>query len=253
VLFVDYDGTLAPFQIKRDQAFPYPGVAPLLEGIVRAGQTRVVVISGRDAEEVPPLLNIHPRPEVWGSHGLQRLRTDGSMEMMRLEARTMQGLSEAARWLDGQQLRHVAEFKTGSIAIHWRGLNQKETEDLRARVTLGWCPIAETSGLDLMEFDGGIEILAREAAKGDAVRSFLSEISPETPAAYLGDDYTDESAFQAIQGRGISILVRPAWRRTGAQYWLKPPQELLEFLDLWLKASLKHIALGGGAAAAVSG
>src|ERR1035441_2252372 len=72
VLLLDYDGTLAPFRARRDQAYPYPGVALVLQEIVRSGKTRVVVISGRDATDVLPLLNIDPRPEVWGVHPLQR-------------------------------------------------------------------------------------------------------------------------------------------------------------------------------------
>ena len=253
VLLVDYDGTLAPFRAKRDQAYPYPGVAPLLQAIVRNGHTQVVVISGRDATDVLPLLNIHPHPEVWGIHGLQRLKTDGSMEMPPLDERTLTGLSDADRWLGYQQLRHTAEFKAGSVAVHWRGLSESAAEDLRARVLLGWRSIAESSGLDLLEFDGGVEIRASEADKGDAVRTFLSEISPDTPAAYLGDDTTDESAFRAMQGRGLCVLVRPRWRRTAAQLWLKPPDELLDFLGLWLKTRVEHDTFDSGAAAAVNG
>ncbi|HMB83459.1 MAG TPA: trehalose-phosphatase [Terriglobales bacterium] len=253
VLLLDYDGTLAPFHAQRDQAHPYPGVALILQEIVRNGRTRVVVISGRDAADVLPLLNIRPRPEVWGIHGLQRLKTDGSMEMPRLDERTLNALSDADRWLGYQQLRHTAEFKTGSVAVHWRGLSESGAENLRCRVLLGWRPIAENSGLDLLEFDGGVEIHAREADKGDAVRIFLSEISPDAPAAYLGDDNTDESAFRAMQGRGISVLVRPRWRQTAAQLWLKPPGELLAFLGLWLKACIESGTFGSDAAAAVNG
>jgi len=253
VLLLDYDGTLAPFRAKRDEAYPYPGVAPLLQEIVRNGRTQVVVISGRDATDIPPLLNIHPCPEVWGIHGLQRLKTNGSMEMPRLDERTLNGLSDAERWLGYQQLRHTAEFKAGSIAVHWRGLSESDAEDLRARVLLGWRSIAESSGLDLLEFDGGVEIRASEADKGDAVRTFLSEISPDTPAAYLGDDTTDESAFRAMHGRGLCVLVRPGWRRTAAQLWLKPPDELLDFLGLWLKTCVEHDTFDSGAAAAVNG
>ncbi len=253
VLLLDYDGTLAPFQIQRDQAYPYPGVTLILQEIVRNGRTRVVVVSGRDAKEVFPLLNIHPRPEIWGIHGLQRLKADGSMEMPRLDERTLDGLSDADRWLAYQQLRYVAEFKAGSIAIHWRGLNEIDAEDVRARVLLGWRPIAQHSGLDLLEFDGGVEIRARQADKGDAVRTFLSEISADTPAAYLGDDATDESAFRAMQGRGIGALVRPKWRQTAAQLWLKPPAELLDFFELWLEACTENNVLGDDLSAAVNG
>ena len=252
-LLLDYDGTLAPFHAKRDQAYPYPGVALMLQEIVRNGRTRVVVISGRDAAEVLPLLNIDPRPEVWGIHGLQRRKTDGTMEMPLIEERTRHALSDADRWLGYQQLRHTAEFKTGSIAVHWRGLSESSAEDLRARVLLGWRPIADHGGLGLLEFDGGVEIRASEADKGDAVRIFLSEISPDAPAAYLGDDSTDESAFRAMQGRGISVLVRARWRQTAAQLWLKPPGELLAFLGLWLKACIESGAFDGGAAATVNG
>jgi trehalose-phosphatase len=254
VLLLDYDGTLAPFHTRRDRAYPYPGVALLLQEIVRHGRTRVIVITGRDAEDVLPLLNVRPHPEVWGVHGLQRLNTDGSMEMPQLDERTLQGLSDADRWLGYQQLRHTAEFKAGSIAVHWRGLSETDAQDLQARALLGWRPIAEHSGLNLLEFDGGVEIRAFEADKGDAVRTFLREIGPDTPVAYLGDDNTDEAAFGALQervkqGSGISVLVRPIWRETAAKFWLKPPDELFDFLELWWKTCAQHGALAGGAAA----
>jgi trehalose 6-phosphate phosphatase len=239
-LLLDYDGTLAPFQAKRDQAYPYPGIALLLQEIVRNGRTRVVVISGRDTTDLLPLLNIHPRPEIWGVYGLQRLQKDGGMALPHLDERTLDGLSDADRWLGYQQVRGTAEFKAGSIAVHWRGLSETDAEDLRARVLLGWRPVAEQSGLDLVEFDGGLEIRASEADKGDAVYTLLNEISPQVPVAYLGDDSTDESAFRALQERGLSVLIRPTWRKTAAKLWLKPPDELLDFLGQWLKTCAQN-------------
>jgi trehalose 6-phosphate phosphatase len=243
----NYDGTLAPFQSRRDQAYPYPGVAQVLQEIVRDRRTRVVVVSGREATEVLPLLNVHPSPEVWGVHGLQRLKPDGSTEMPQLDERTLHGLSDAERWLGYQELLHTAEFKAGSIAVHWRGLSDNDTEALRARVRLGWRPIAMERQLDLLEFDGGLEIRARAADKGEAVRAFLEEIGADAPIAYLGDDNTDESAFKALQGRGLTVLVRPKWRTTAAQFWLKPPEELLDFLGLWLKNCAQRDALNNRA------
>jgi len=234
-LMLDYDGTLAPFQIKREKAFPYPGVALILQRIMSDARTRVVVISGRNANELIPLLNIEPRPEIWGVHGLQRMRVDGTIEAAHLDPRTVKALSDAEKWLNYQQLLHVAELKPGGIAVHWRGLGELVVEDLRSRVLLGWRLIAAESGLKLQEFDGGIEILAPEAVKGTAVRAVLGEIGPHAAVAYLGDDNTDESAFRAIGERGISVLVRPQRRRTAAKFWLKPPDEVVDFLELWLK------------------
>jgi trehalose 6-phosphate phosphatase len=253
LLMLDYDGTLAPFRKERDQAFPYPGVAPILREIIRSGRTRLVIVSGRDTGATVPLLGIHPNPEVWGLHGRQRLMPDGTIEMPVLDERLLTALSDADRWLGYQQVRHTAEAKAASLAVHWRGLDEREAEELRGRVLLGWKPIAQRAGLNLLEFDGGVEICARETDKGDAVRTLLREAGPASPAAYLGDDNTDENAFRAIQGRGLSVLVRPRWRNTAAQLWLKPPDELLRFLTRWLEVCQKKEAAGSEAAAAVNG
>lgn len=245
LLMLDYDGTLAPFTIRRDQAFPYPGVQPMLQQIIRTGRTRVVIVSGRDVDDTASLLNLAPCPEIWGLHGMQYRKPDGTTVTSPLNQSTLDALSDADRWLRYQRLREVAEFKTGSIAVHWRGLDERHAEELRGRVLLGWRPIAESSGLELLEFDGGLEICAPEADKGEAVRALLQSTSPGTPAAYLGDDTTDERAFLAMQGQGLSVLVRPRWRHTRAQLWLKPPDELLYFLTLWLEATTERDGAGG--------
>ncbi len=252
LLMLDYDGTLASFRKDPAQAFPYAGISPVLQEIVRIGKTRVVIISGRDAQDIIPLLDIEPPPEVWGLHGLQRIKPDGSTDLPPLDERTISELAAAEDWLRYQHLQNSAEFKTGSIAVHWRGLPESEAEELRGRVLLGWTPLARHAHLDLLEFDGGVEIRAHKANKGSAVRTILSEMNPGIPAAYLGDDTTDEHAFQAVNGRGLSILVRPVWRPTAAQSWLSPPAEVLDFLARWLKACLKRDASGTEKTAAVN-
>jgi len=72
--------------------------------------------------------------------------------------------------------------------------------------------------------------------KGDAIRAILTETKPDAAVAYLGDDQTDEDAFRALKGRGLTALVRPQSRPTAADIWLQPPQELIEFFDDWLHA-----------------
>jgi trehalose 6-phosphate phosphatase len=242
LLMLDYDGTLAPFRKNPKEALPYPGISQVLQEIVRAGKTRVVIVSGRNATDIIPLLDIEPHPEIWGLHGLQRLKPDGSTELPPLDERTISELAAAEDWLHYQHLQHSAEFKTGSIAVHWRGLPETEAEEVRGRVLLGWTPLAKYAHLDLLEFDGGVEIRAHKADKGAAVHTILGEMNPGIPAAYLGDDTTDEKAFQAVNGRALSVLVRPGWRPTAARLWLSPPEEVLDFLTRWLKACLERDA-----------
>jgi len=44
---------------------------------------------------------------------------------------------------------------------------------------------------------------------------------------------TDEDAFRAVKPRGIAVLVRPQFRPTTADVWLRPPDELVEFMRHW--------------------
>ena len=235
-LALDYDGTLAPFRVDRFAAVPYPGVAELIGRILKANRTRVVLVSGRPAEEVRDLLGIVPVPEIWGLHGRQRLRADGRSEILPMKDSDRETLEQAAAWLGSQRLEALAEFKAGSVAVHWRGLAPEESAEVRGRVTLAFGSLAERAGMALLEFDGGVELRSAEIHKGTAVRAIRSELAPDTPFAYLGDDLTDEDAFRALRGTGaLSVLVRPEWRETAAEVWLRPPDELLEFLAGWLE------------------
>ena len=236
VLLLDYDGTLAPFSVDRQRAVPYPGVIPALQEIVDTGRTRLVIVTGRNAHDIDSLLDIRPFPEVWGSHGLQRLRPDGTVEMPKIDLKALQALDDAERWLSYQGLHHMAEPKPGSIAVHWRAIDENSAIQLRGRILLGWFPIAERASLRVLEFDGGLELRVPDQDKSDAVRTILQEVGSGVPAAYLGDDVTDELAFRAMQQGGLAVLVRPEPRKTAARAWLRPPEELLQFLRQWRDA-----------------
>lgn len=233
-LLLDYDGTLAPFRVERERAFPYPAVVSLVTAIMSTGRTRVVLVSGRPAREVASILGITPHPEIWGAQGLERLRPDGSYEMPELSAETAAGIAEAGRWLSDRRVQQFAELKPGSLAVHWRGLSSKAAAGLRQKVLKGWQAIAQARKLTLMDFDGGLEIRTPIRNKGDAVQTILEELGDGVPVAYLGDDETDEDAFRALQSRGLTVLVRKAWRKSCAELWLRPPGELEEFLNQWL-------------------
>jgi trehalose 6-phosphate phosphatase len=235
-LALDYDGTLAPFRVDRFAAVPYPGVADLIRGIAATGRTRIVLMSGRLAEEVRHLLGITPVPEIWGLHGRQRLHPDGRSDVLPMKDSDRETLEQAAAWTETQCLESLAEFKPGSVAVHWRGLAQEAAAEVRSRVEPAFGLLAGRPGMALLEFDGGVELRCSEPNKGTAVRILRSELAPNAPLAYLGDDTTDEDAFRALHGTGaLTVLVRPEWRETAADLWLRPPDELVKFLAGWLE------------------
>ena len=100
-----------------------------------------------------------------------------------------------------------------------------------------WQSFAAGTALELHGFDGGLEIRPGGHDKGDAVRTVLGEMPSDTVAAYLGDDVTDEDAFTALDGRGLTVLVRGELRTTAAEVWLTPPSDLVAFLERWERAT----------------
>jgi trehalose-phosphatase len=237
VLVVDYDGTIAPFTANRRKAFPYPDVPPLLTQIMQSCGTRVILVSGRAAHGVAPLLGLDPAPETWGTYGLERLYADGRYEGPEVSDEALDALSQAEESLEGQGLDKCLEISPGSVAVHWRGLQPSEILDVRTKAYRVLNPLAVNAGLLVSDFDGGLEIRLRSANTGDAVRSILNEIDGDVPIAYLGDDTSDEDAFRVLNGRGLTVLVRPMYRFTAAQLWLQPPDDLIGFLHEWVRAA----------------
>jgi trehalose-phosphatase len=236
VLILDYDGTLAPFKIDPADAAPYPGVCELIEEIMDDPRTHVVIVSGRWIRDLMPLLPLKQLPEVWGSHGWEKLRFDGEYEMAQLHELAVKGLIETDQWI--AQIEAAGgrcERKPGSLAIHWRGLALERVTDIRRVVFDRWTAPGLHQHLVWHDFDGGIELRAPGRNKGYAVDQVLNGLHHVT-AAYLGDDLTDEDAFKAIEGRGLSVLVRPLYRPTAARLWLRPPLDLIDFLTRWRNA-----------------
>ena len=243
VLLVDYDGTIAPFRVDRNNAFPYPSVPDLLECIGNITRTRLVMVTGRKVEDLIHLLGIQPHPEIWGVHGLERLMPDGTYDFVRVHENEKKALFEAEALLEYEGLMELTETKPGAIAVHWRGLDKGAIHEARTAAYRAFLPLASQAGLLVSEFDGGVELRVAGRNKGDVVRIILAEVGEDVPVAYMGDDITDEDAFRALRwnSRGLGVLVRPEYRLTDASVWLRPPDELEGFLRDWLRAS------GGGA------
>jgi trehalose-phosphatase len=238
LLLLDYDGTLAPFRVNRFQARPWAGVRPLLERIQRQGRTRMAVITGRPAAEIAPLLGLNPPLEVWGLHGAERLYPDGRRDLEAAPTAALQKLDELRAFLRRDSLGGLFEDKPNAAVMHWRGASTQKASHIEKRTRQLFEPPAKLDGLNLLEFEAGIELrVGRD--KGGAVEAILSEAEADAPVAYLGDDLTDEAAFRAVKqagSRGLSVLMRQKWRATEADVWLRPPEELKELLRMWLKA-----------------
>jgi len=237
VLMLDYDGTLAPFREARDEAIPYPGVREAVTTLVGAKHTRVVIVSGRALRDLRPLLAVQPEPEMWGSHGWERYRPGVGEEQADPGTRARAGLARALAHARTVAPAGAVEIKPVSVAVHVRGMDSNTTEELLEEVRAGWTDVAVDTGLRMHDFDGGVELRVPGRDKGTSVRAILSESPRTASVAFLGDDRTDEDAFEVLRGLGLSVLVRSELRDTAADLWIRPPEELLEFLERWNRAA----------------
>ena len=237
-LLLDYDGTLAPFSCNPAQAYPYPEISETLRRIQCSTDTRLVVVTGRRVSDIPKLLNL-TGIEIWGCHGLERLRADGSNEIARIDARLLAAIETVNQLIACEGFSNLAERKTASIAIHWRG-KEHISENIVRRMRHIWSMIPDRADLRFAPFDGGIEIRVARIDKGDAVRTIFRDMGPNVAMAYLGDDITDEDAFGALTRRGLNVLVREQCRPSLADAWIKPPEDLLAFLRAWITACQSH-------------
>lgn len=236
-LLLDYDGTLAPFSLRRDEAIPYPGVVERLKKLSKNPGGRTIIISGRSIVDIKKLLPSDLQLEVWGCHGAERMYADGSFREASPGKITANSLCMAFQWAEQQGFGATCERKPTGLAFHWRGLSDSEAECIRKRVEDRWQKQTESHDLKLTSFDGGLELRAAAFDKGGVITEILKELGRSDPVAYLGDDITDEDAFLALANRGLRALVRPEFRTTNADLWIKPPAGLLAFFDRWLAAA----------------
>jgi trehalose-phosphatase len=238
LLLLDYDGTLAPFRKDRTKARPWAGVREILAELQQQGQTRMAAITGRPASEIAPLLALPQPLEVWGLHGAEHLCPDGRKELEPLSPSAREKLAWLRSQLERDSFGGLFEDKANGAVIHWRGASAEKAAFIREKTMELFAPLADTDGLALLEFESGLELRAGRD-KGSAVKAIMKESSPDTPVAFLGDDFTDEAAFRAVNSsatHGLSILVRREERATEAKVWIRPPEELKRFLKRWRMA-----------------
>lgn len=234
LLLLDYDGTLAPFRKQRDKAVPYKGIEKRLDRIISSGKTDVIIISGRAIEDLKPLLKLKTLPEIWGSHGWERLSADGKYSLHKRDKHSIMGLDEALKFIYNNRLEEFLEKKPASIAIHYRDVEPKKVLGLRQKILHNWKKVGAEFRLEYSEFDGGVELKIPGVNKGKAVRDILVAYPSRIIGAYLGDDLTDEDAFKALPDSILGILVKGEPRETAAAFMIRPPEGLLDFLDRWI-------------------
>jgi len=244
LLMLDHDGTLAPFETSRERAIPSPRSLLQLGRLAASPGTRLAIVSGRPVKELEPHLGPLGATLV-GEHGWERRSPGGKLVRDKIPEAARQALERADRAVTDPGIRARLEVKRTSIALHTRDLEYEQAEHTGRAVRAAWRPHEAKGVLRTVPFAGGFELRATERDKGTAVKALLAEEPPGTLAVYIGDDVTDEDAFEAVRECGFGLRVGLPGTITHATAWLGDINEVTEFLAEWLS-----VVGSGGAPAA---
>ncbi len=244
LLALDYDGTLAPFQIDRMKAFPFNGIVEVLSEIQDNSNTCLVIISGRIVDDILKLMgDVHVT--IIGNHGSEIRSPDGSIRLIppapEQRKRLEQAEKEVSTLVDMLSIKDRLERKLTSIAIHTRGMETEKAKYIISEVSRIWSEGAEQYSMICQQFNGGIELRCSGINKGMAIRNFLQEeMHKDTFCTYIGDDATDEDAFKEIQtnNRGIGIRVGTQNNASAALGYLPNVEAVYGFLKEWARVTI---------------
>jgi len=235
-VFLDYDGTLTPIVEDHTKALLHEDMRAAL---ARLGERcAVTIVSGRDLERLRALVGLESTP-LWyaGSHGLEIAGPQGCGESLEKAADFLSELDAVERKL-GERLAgvegHAVERKRFSIAVHYRRVAPQAAGTVKSIVD---GVLADHPRLQLRHGKKVFEIQPDiEWDKGRAVLWILRRLGldrAEVVPVYVGDDLTDEDAFQVLAGRGLCIAVRhDEARQTAADYTVAATQEVKRLLEM---------------------
>ena len=213
-LFLDFDGTLVELADTPDAIDVPRGLAPMLERIRARLEGRLAIVSGRSIADLEQHLPLHGIA-FSGSHGLELKLADGTALPLSVPLGlddVRESVERFAAAADGL----VVEEKPVGIALHYR-LAPRQAERADAFMTA----LAKSRGFAVQRGNMVVELRPDGATKGDALKAFMTE--PKFHGArpvFVGDDLTDEHAFQAAAALGGAGILVGEMRETAAVYRL---------------------------------
>lgn len=237
-VFFDFDGTLSDIVDDPDAARPVAGATAALTRL--AARCPVAVLSGRDLADVTKRVGV---PGIWyaGSHGFELTAPDGSHHQNDDAAAAIPVLAQAAGRLSdelGTIPGVVVEHKRFGVAVHYRNAARDRVGEVAAAVRAAGRhdALRVTTGREVIELRPDLDW-----DKGKTLHWVIEHLRRSGSGAltpvYLGDDITDEDAFDAVRGgpvQGVPILVRhndDGDRATAALFALDSPARAAEFTE----------------------
>lgn len=230
---LDFDGTLAPIVRDPARAALGHGMAAVLARLARRSDVVMAVISGRSLADLRCRMRLDNICYA-GCHGVEMEGPGWSYVHPRMAPVEIQvkRLEERLHAMLAGVKRAVIENKRYALTVHYRSVEPSHARSMGKIVRTAGEPyrrwLKMEQGRMIYEFKP-----ACDWGKGRAVDLLLKLHRRDDPfPIYIGDDATDEDAFELLRGKGLTILVdndeRP--RRTAAVMRFQSIRQVQQFL-----------------------
>jgi len=226
LVLLDYDGTLAAFKSKPEDAKPTPELIALLQRLADDPANHVVINSGRDHYTLEKWLGnlsvsfaaehgaFYKEHGVWHNNMKKMDWGNGLLSVLRLFV----GKTPGAR----------LEVKETALVWHYRE-SDAWLGTLRAQQLVNTLvSICSRQKLQIMQGNKVVEIKSPDYNKGSEVKRLMADMHYDFILA-MGDDTTDDDMFQALPRNAVTIKVGSTSEI--ASYNLPSQQDVLPFLS----------------------
>ena len=236
LLMTDYDGTLTPIVDDPLDATLSEETREDLARLAGSPRGRVAVISGRSLADVQARVALED-VICAGCHGLEvagpnlAFRHPDAVAQQPMLGAVGDILVRRAPSVSGMRV----EVKGLAVAVHYRHVAADEVR--RVEIELARAIREQGSRLKIFHGSKVIEVLPQVAwTKGECALWVQERLEASLPGPtlwlYLGDDWTDEHAFEMLNGRALTIRVGDAVPASKAAYRLRDVSEVHQLLAL---------------------
>lgn len=234
LVFLDYDGTLVPFDKDPEVTVPDKELRDLLQETAAVEQLDLVLISGRPRDFLEKYLG-HLPVTLAAEHGIW-LRPKNEEWQPHAELPDERWKEEARSVIDFYVNRTPGSFleeKQHALAWHYRsvetGLARLRCSELSSHLK----HMLGDKGLEVLEGNAVVEIKPASINKGVIAHNLQRRLKPDFTLA-IGDDRTDEDIFEALPEQAFTIKVGDG--QTRALYSLDDHEAVRSLLKALLQA-----------------
>jgi trehalose 6-phosphate phosphatase len=204
-LFLDVDGTLLDIAPVPEAVKVPEGLGPALSALHRRLNGALAIVSGRPIRQIDQLFKPLVLPAS-GEHGFEIRRIPHQKVEQFQPPTTLNLLRPGVTALARKILGVTPEYKTGTIALHYRQVPQQAVP-LRAAIEEMIAAYAED--FEIQPGKMVFEIKPRNVDKGRAIAQMMMAPPFESRIpVFVGDDDTDQHGFEAVRklgGRAIHV------------------------------------------------